>query len=857
MERLSMWFARILPLLLLAALPGTACAQLYTTNFGTELAGPSNCDDCFAGPIAFPGGQSLTYFGTTYSGLFVGSNGYITFGRGAPSYFAEPLDSQEVGPMVAGLLTDLDSREDGASRVFVNTQTPGQIIVTWVDMGHFFLDYSVRSTFQLVIRSSQFNVPANEGRLGFFYGRVSDTEDAAAGFGDGLATIVSGERSFYFGPGSGLGNSAPRWFALSTAGTPNVAQAIASEIGFCQTAGVGTAFAQPLGIIARTATGAAAPGVPITFIVTPFAGAGATLSATTVTTDASGRARVTAVANTVVGGPYAVTASLPDGSSTTFKLVNQAGGTTRPVCDGEPVLGLAPTAQQPLTFSFRVEPNTPSLRVLTSGGSGDANLRVSLAQAGTSDPKRLLAKSTLCESARPASNEEQCTIANPTPGSWIAVVSSPNSASNVDLCPKCGTSPTPETVRLQKDVPLPGITSVINNESRRFVADVPDGARDLVIRTSGGSGNANLLVRFGEPPIGNLVDCTRTGPSNDETCEIGSRSGTLYVEVRGAPSFNGVSLTASWTEPGQNQGPPVAHDLNGDGFGDLLWRNETAGRSYAQLRTPNGVLSEGDLFVSNQWRVTHSADINGDGRADTLWYNELTTDSYYWTSDSSGLRPAAQGTLLRDPAWRISHTGDFNGDGFDDLLWYRADTGETHIWLMQAGASGVPFSPPEFRRTLLVSREWSVVATGDLDGDTIDDLVWFNSVTGESYYWHMGGLVPQRQGSLFVDRNWFVVAAGDLDGDGRAELLWYNPVLRNNYYWTLNSAGTGPATQGTLLIHPEWRITGTTDVDGDRRDDLIWRNDATGESYLWYMNGPVPVRQQSLLVSPAWRVINR
>jgi IPTL-CTERM motif/Nidogen-like len=185
-------------------------------NWGALQGTSSNCDDCFDGPIAFNGvGQTLNFFGTVYGNLYVGSNGYVTFGAGASSFSPSPLNVQTVGPMIAGLFTDLDSRNDAASNVYVNTSTPGQILVTWEGLGHFSEDYTVRSTFQLVIRSDQFAVPGGEGQIGFFYSTITDGANASAGFGDGLAASNPGEQAFYNGAATGLNNSQARWFNFS------------------------------------------------------------------------------------------------------------------------------------------------------------------------------------------------------------------------------------------------------------------------------------------------------------------------------------------------------------------------------------------------------------------------------------------------------------------------------------------------------------------------------------------------------------------------------------------------------------------------------------------------------------------
>ena len=199
----------------------SAHAALFTSTFGTRLAGPSDCDDCFTGPLSFTGvGQSIKFFGTTYTGLFVGSNGYATFGAGASNFSTQPLNTETIQPMIAGSFTDLYSQGDAASNVYINDTTPGELIATWEAMGHFAANYSIRSTFQLVIRSDQFLVTPGQGQIGFFYGDITDTNPASAGFGDGLLAINPGELSFLnVSNGTQLSNNDPRWFNLN-GGTP-------------------------------------------------------------------------------------------------------------------------------------------------------------------------------------------------------------------------------------------------------------------------------------------------------------------------------------------------------------------------------------------------------------------------------------------------------------------------------------------------------------------------------------------------------------------------------------------------------------------------------------------------------------
>lgn len=197
-------------------------AALFTTSFGTNAGTPSNCDDCNSGPWNFTGvGQDINFFGNTYSGLYIGSNGYVTFGGGANNYVSNPLNTESILPMIAGSFTDLDSRSDVASNVYINNSTAGQIIATWDMLGHYSTNYTVRSTFQVVVRSDQFAIGSGEGQIGFFYASMTDPSSTSAGFGDGLAAVNPGEVAFLsLQSGTLLSNNAPRWYNLNN-GAPD------------------------------------------------------------------------------------------------------------------------------------------------------------------------------------------------------------------------------------------------------------------------------------------------------------------------------------------------------------------------------------------------------------------------------------------------------------------------------------------------------------------------------------------------------------------------------------------------------------------------------------------------------------
>src|SRR6185369_3833272 len=104
-------------------------------------------------------------------------------------------------------------------------------------------------------------------------------------------------------------------------------------LGSSQSTQVGKAFPSALQVTVKDASGNPVSGVPVTFTA-PAGGAGAALSASTVFTNLSGVAGVTATANNQPGS-YTVTATL-NNLTALFLLTNLQGSANPNLAQGRP-----------------------------------------------------------------------------------------------------------------------------------------------------------------------------------------------------------------------------------------------------------------------------------------------------------------------------------------------------------------------------------------------------------------------------------------------------------------------------------------------------------------------------------------
>ena len=121
------------------------------------------------------------------------------------------------------------------------------------------------------------------------------------------------------------------------------------------------------------------------------------------------------------------------------------------------------------------------------------------------------------------------------------------------LASSCGGGTTePPTPPTTDDVLENGVakTNLGSSTELSFTMAVPAGATELNFDMAGGTGDADLYVKFGSAPTSTSYDCRPYKGGNSESCPIATaQEGTYFVKVVAYSTFSGVSLTGSFTEP--------------------------------------------------------------------------------------------------------------------------------------------------------------------------------------------------------------------------------------------------------------------------------------------------------------------
>jgi hypothetical protein len=128
-------------------------------------------------------------------------------------------------------------------------------------------------------------------------------------------------------------------------------------------------------------------------------------------------------------------------------------------------------------------------------------------------------------------------------------------------------------------VTITGLAASTGN-SLNYTMVVPAGATNLKFVISGGTGDADLYVRFGSAPTDTTYDCRPYLSGNSETCTFTTaQAGTYYIRLKAYSSFSGVSLTGSYSTSSGTQTYTNSADYNIPDLGTVDSPITVSGRS--------------------------------------------------------------------------------------------------------------------------------------------------------------------------------------------------------------------------------------------------------------------------------------
>ncbi|WP_372762400.1 S8 family peptidase [Pseudoalteromonas sp.] len=218
-----------------------------------------------------------------------------------------------------------------------------------------------------------------------------------------------------------------------------------------------------------------------------------------------------------------------------------SGGTPPPggneLIDGEAKTGLSGASSSETFYTMTVPSGASNVTFTMSGGTGDADLYV---RAG-SQP------TTSTYDCRPyeSGNNEVCSIDSPTAGTYHVMLRGYSAYSGVSLVGDV-------TAGSGGGAPQAGGGTVSDvsasaGQWKHYTLDVPAGMATFTVTTTGGTGDADLFVKFGSQPTSSSYDCRPYKNGNEETCTFSNpQAGTWHLSVNAYRTFSGLTLSGQY-----------------------------------------------------------------------------------------------------------------------------------------------------------------------------------------------------------------------------------------------------------------------------------------------------------------------
>jgi hypothetical protein len=198
---------------------------------------------------------------------------------------------------------------------------------------------------------------------------------------------------------------------------------------------------------------------------------------------------------------------------------------------------------------------------------------------------------------------------------WVVVSNAVGTAESQHVVLSVNSTPTTQppptgtgAIPLTNGVPIQNLSGGPGT-NLLYSIQVPAGATLLSVRLQGGTGDADLFVRYGSPPDQIAIgDCVSNGATTNESC--GTQypiPGIYYILVQGYFAFTGVELIASYSAQSVNVPPQQSIRLTAtfvppsyydpfDAHANLSWTPVSNAEYYAVFR--NG------LWIGNVYGLT-------------------------------------------------------------------------------------------------------------------------------------------------------------------------------------------------------------------------------------------------------------